>query len=423
QSPSEPNLKYRLIPARSDLGPGNAAQAYLLAFGRHIDGLGFSPFYDMIRADTNTFPLEKARTFISQSDAQTALGYIELASRRETCTWDLPDREQGIDTQTFNDLNRAAQWYGGLLSLRARVAIADGQFDEALHTLQTGLTLGKNLSEGAPLAQALDGIYVDALMLADVQQLIQKPGAPNLYWPLMNLPRRVGQLRATMEADAAMLYRTLPGLRHAERLSADQAKEVLERLRSMAGKRDSIDVELIAAMMRAYPTAKRGLVEAKLLTAEEAQTLPANAVVLAWYHTRYRQALDRLDKYLGLAPQPAYIGSFEAMLESERNGDGFNPIFATVLRYPEAILQFAVADRQIAMLAIVEAIRAFAAAHGGALPSGLDQLSPQTPAPIDPVTATPFSYQVVDQVATLKTPPPNDFGPPPTQTWHIHIAR
>ena len=61
---------------------------------------------------------------------------------------------------------------------------------------------------------------------------------------------------------------------------------------------------------------------------------------------------------------------------------------------------FAHGDRELAALTTVEAIRSYAASHGGKLPAHLEDIM-DTPAPNNPATDKPFDYHVNGQAATL----------------------
>jgi hypothetical protein len=62
-------------------------------------------------------------------------------------------------------------------------------------------------------------------------------------------------------------------------------------------------------------------------------------------------------------------------------------------------------DRKIAALRCVEALRLYAAAHGGKLPARLDEIT-EVPVPHDPQTGKPFEYRPDGKRATLSGPPP-----------------
>lgn len=424
-APAEPALKYRLTPDPADRTPGNAAQAYLVAFDHPVDNLGRDVFWQLLRADANDFNLDAARDLVRGGGAEMAYLTLQLAARRESCRWELPDLEQGIDASLYSRLGGQVQWYGGLVYLRARVAVAEHRFDDAVKTLQTGFAMSDHLAHDAPLGQALDALFADNLMAAGVRQLVQQPGAPNLYWPLMNLPHRSDQLRRVMEVEGALPFRTFPGLRHAERLSADDSRHILTRLprgTGPAAARDLGDAGAVLAMMRAYPAAKRMLIESGM-SAEAVEALPANSVVLAYDVAAYRAARDRLDKWLGLPPWQAHAGALQTTRILRDDWDPYNPVLALLPQYPQAIAQFALADRRVAMLAVVEGLRAHAAAHGGTLPASLDALAPATPAPPDPLSGRPFAYQLNGDVATLHADAPDGIPDEPPLDWRISIAR
>ncbi len=63
-------------------------------------------------------------------------------------------------------------------------------------------------------------------------------------------------------------------------------------------------------------------------------------------------------------------------------------------------LRSATAQRRMAALRCVEAIRLFAAEHEGRLPGSLDEIK-RVPLPINPVTGKPFEYHREVDSATL----------------------
>ena len=58
-------------------------------------------------------------------------------------------------------------------------------------------------------------------------------------------------------------------------------------------------------------------------------------------------------------------------------------------------------DRRIAALRCVEAIRLYAAAHGGKLPPSLAAMKDMA-LPVDPFSGTQFEYTVTEKTAVLK---------------------
>jgi hypothetical protein len=82
-------------------------------------------------------------------------------------------------------------------------------------------------------------------------------------------------------------------------------------------------------------------------------------------------------------------------LREEQPGNPFQ-----VYGFEPTVRRFAQADRQLAALTAVEALRSYAAANNGRLPAALDDVS-DTPVPINPATGRPFEYQLDGATATL----------------------
>ena len=73
-------------------------------------------------------------------------------------------------------------------------------------------------------------------------------------------------------------------------------------------------------------------------------------------------------------------------------------------------------DRKLDVAQIIEAVRLYAAGHGGSLPASLDAIT-EAPAPLDPATGKPYNYKVNGTTATLTAPAP----PGLEQIWQYKI--
>jgi hypothetical protein len=65
-----------------------------------------------------------------------------------------------------------------------------------------------------------------------------------------------------------------------------------------------------------------------------------------------------------------------------------------------AVETFSRIDAQLAALTAVEALRSYAAAHDGALPKRLEDVT-DTPIPQNPATGKPFHYELQDGLAVI----------------------
>jgi hypothetical protein len=132
------------------------------------------------------------------------------------------------------------------------------------------------------------------------------------------------------------------------------------------------------------------------------QELPPVQVILLDEKLAYEVRRDERLKLLGLAPWQ--IDALGAGEELGSDGDG---LFADLL--PDVIKVRTVQGRfeqRIALLRHVEALRLYAAAHGGQLPGQLSEVA--VPLPADPFTGRPFGYQVEAATAHFRGSLPRD---------------
>jgi hypothetical protein len=71
--------------------------------------------------------------------------------------------------------------------------------------MQTGLAMARHLGEAPNLNQGLFGLAIGAVMLNQMEALVQAPDAPNLYRALQELPKPLVDLTKTMELEIANL--------------------------------------------------------------------------------------------------------------------------------------------------------------------------------------------------------------------------
>ena len=77
-------------------------------------------------------------------------------------------------------------------------------------------------------------------------------------------------------------------------------------------------------------------------------------------------------------------------------------------------------DQRIALLRHVEALRLYAAEHGGSLPVQLSDVT--VPLPDDPFTGKPFRYEVTGNTAHLRGTPPSAEEKNPSYNLHYEVT-
>jgi len=420
---STPALRYHLLPELRETRPGNAALLYYRSFAPEwvtYTRPKIAKKLGVLELKPGQAPPAEFRWVLTAK----FLEEVDRGARRAYCDWEMTERlrEQGIALllPDIQDMRQIAR----VLQLRARFEIFDGKPEQVQRTLQTGLMLGRHVSEGPTLIQSLVGNAITTIMLNEVEQWIGRPGAPNLYWPLTDLPRPYIDLRRPLQGEKLFLEQLLPGLR--ESAGGDRLEPLpLEQLRKMpthsiaelegggAGRSNAWEVSTGIALWVAgmYPTARQSLI-ARGRKPKEVDRLPMLQVVLLDELYAYDRLYDDMIKWYGLPYPEARRGLQKTEQEfrrlrvqtSQLNRAG---ILAGLLLPAITKVHFAGArvERHIDLLRCLEALRLHAAAHDGKLPDRLEDIK-EVPIPQDPITGKPFAYTVKGNQATLYAPPP-----------------
>jgi hypothetical protein len=428
-----PALKYQLLPELKDQSPGNAALVYYRAFSPELWVYMRQPkMWEKITAALQTPLRDMHRLDLDWVQDRGMLREADRGARRAYVDWEMTERlrKEGIglllpDVQGLREI-------GMLLAVRARLEIADGNYDKALYTLQTGFALARHIGDGPTLIHSLVGLAIAQQMLAQLEELLQQPWAPNLYWALTTLPRPFADLRKGLQGEKLSLYGTLPVVRDLEGgpLTSRQQETLLKALGggvdSMFGHgaapTEAERLMAVALALRAYPEAKQALI-AEGRRREEVEALPALQVVLLHSLHQYRRLQDDLFKWYGLPYWEAIPHLRQAdreIRDTRRRLEGF-PFIDLLPAINKVVYAAASADRHIAALRCVEAVRLYAAAHDGKLPAALGDIT-EVPIPVDPMTGQAFAYQAAGDRATLRGLPPAGEQPNQNNTVHYELT-
>ena len=413
-----PALQYKLLPGILDQKRGNAAQLYYRA-ANSLPEKYREKYADKIdewqEMPISKLPKDEVRNVLSE--LQGPLREVQTASIHETCHWEMP-LEDGFSMLLPNlgDFRTLAN----ILTLKARLEIAEGKFDKALKTLQTGFALGRDVGKGPTVIQGLVGTAIGALMLGEVEQLVQSPDSPNLYWALRSLPNPYVNMQKAMELESIILPIQFPLLKEIEttQLSVEQARELWNNILGILGGEfggegyPKLQNSMLATgiVMFLYPEAKRKLIE-QGYTPKQVEAMPTGQVALIHQYQMYQNTMQEMYKWFHIPYWQAKSGLDQAAdeLKSYKNS-----IRDQMLGFPFVMLMPALTrvhfhqarmQRRIAALCCVEAIRMYAAENDGKLPSRLQQIT-QVPVPIDPITGKDFPYRMENGIAILEGPAP-----------------
>ena len=431
-----PALKYELLPDLKDETPGNAALEYYRAFSPEWWGNIRQPQTWEKMENALHVPLKDLpRKDLDWLESSHMLRQVDLASRREYCDWGMAERLRKEGFSLLLPDVQSLRQIATLLAVRARLEIAEGQYEKALDTLQTGFALARHAGNGVILIQDLVGIAIARQMLDRLEELVQQPGAPNLYWALTDLPRPFVDLRQALQGEKEGLYASVPELRDLDtaRLTPEQQQKLVQAL---GGGLDALlgygpkpnwgnRLAGIVLTIRAYPEAKQALI-AEGRKPEEIEALPALQVVLLHSLHQYQRLQDDVFKWANLPYWEAHphLEQTDRQVRTARARLEAMPFLEALPAIQKVVAASDRLERRVAALRCVEAIRLDAAAHDGKLPETLGAIT-EVPVPIDPTTGQAFHYRVTGDRATLSAPAPpgEQANPSNTLTYELTLRR
>ena len=425
----KPSLKFRLIPDRRDLTPGNAATLYYRAMASFTENSALLQeirkdyWYDWLDTPVKNLPMDEVRDKLGL--ARNLLHEIGLAARCKDCDWQIEDRPEGIglllpEVQSF-------RYVAVVLAVKARYEIARGNWDEACRALQTGYAVARHMGRGPTLIHVVVAGAITRFINDQVEAMIQQPGAPNLYWALTDLPRPFLDPELAVEQESRMIDRMIPWVKRLDgppmseaeaQAVMDDMRQSLDRFANEFALTQPTELDKVGQaffLLQGHGEAKRGLLARDKYTEEQVEAMPQFQAVGLYTYLEYRDSLDEMLKWVH-APNGLRHPGFQKA--SEKYGQALGRLDRVFFRgqlggslgIGDAIgasvrKVYAVAgrtDRRIAALECVEALRMYAAANGK-WPDKVDDVT-DVPLPDDPVTGKAFEYRVQDTKAVIAAP-------------------
>lgn len=430
-----PALAHNFIPRAETLRNGNAALFYLRSFAegnlsstwKAIEDLHGNDVIHGVDEDDALYSvgqpltpptLEVARAAAASFDT-IMTQFVERATVRRDCDWGHHiDELRGLDIiATLLPEAQESRSLARAISLRTRVAVADGDYGRAIEQLRMAYQLARHTAQGPFLISCLVGVAEANMANAEVIELIAAKGSPNLYWALAELPRPFIDMVPAIRFEVGLGLRTFPFLLDPEntehspqewaRLIAagiEDAQNVLGN-----GSANFKDVTAQAGVtglsIILYPEAKRRLIAAGM-DAEHVEQMPVGQVLAIDAAREYRRIGDEFEKlwYLPYAVAEQRQDESEAAIRGNQLTGGLGRLLAGTLMPAVNSIRTAGMrlEWQLNALQTIEAIRMHAA-QTGKLPTTLAEIT-VVPVPLNPVTEKPFVYRLEGETAILELP-------------------
>ncbi len=396
----KPALRYLLLPDLKEMTPGNPIPNYL----RCVLDQDFA-------ADQPTL-------------SRSALRQADRAARMDKPDWQilLKLKTDGIglllpDVQKMRMLASALQE-------RFHDEVSQRRFDDALYTARTMFALSRHMGEHPTLIGDLVAVAMATIAIAPLEELLEQPGCPNLYWALTNLPDPLISVNKGMEGERVLIRSEFQELDDREPMSKEQIEKLISHIDKLL-KEGGISTKKVYRARewinartkdeKSVEAARRRLVEFGI-AAERVKRFPADQVAILDEYREYEERRDEVMKFMNL---PTW--QVEELLHRTKRPKEPS-LFADLLLPAIEKVRWAQGrlEQRIALLRHVEALRLYAAGHEGKLPAKLADID--VPLPNDPFTGKPFRYKVDGETAHLRGTPPRGVEKIPAFNVHYEIT-
>jgi hypothetical protein len=390
------------------MSPGNPIPAYRKCFADHKDFFAGKTESEK-RQKWEAMPLDELPLKELRGYGGEALHQIDAAARLDAPDWQLTAKARKDGVEALTDFN-AVELRAILVALkvRCRAELAQRRFDDALGTAKTMFALARHTGEHPTLLGSLVGTSFAILAVGTLEEMVQQPGCPNLYWALTDLPPSVFDFRKGIHGERMFVSLLLPTLDESEPMTEAQLQKAVEKVREllkggsdMGGLKEDAGVWLGARVKdEAHVGAARQRLVEMGLAADRVKKFPPLQVVLLDEQLAYLEASDQQFKGLSLPLWQAETVC-PAPEEVKEGATLFGRPGPNILATRRGVARL---EQRLALLRHAEALRMYAAENGGRLPAALEDV--KFPLPADPVTGKPFSYKLDGQTAVLRGAPP-----------------
>ncbi len=253
---ADPAFHYRLLPPDIELTSGNAAPFYyraMLALRRDSEQLRkefnedaeLSQWYATGEDATPlaALPLDKLRRAVEISTGGQTGKELSAAVKRRDCDWQTGIEEMrgpaliSFPLTEFQETRQLAR----MVSLRTRLALAEGRFDDAIQAMQTNYRLAQDAASELLLVCGLIGNAIAGNTNGALLELIAAPNSPNMYWAVAALPQPLVDMKRAVRFELSFAPRMFPFIRDAETTDRSPAEwnwlyqESLSNLDSLRG--------------------------------------------------------------------------------------------------------------------------------------------------------------------------------------------
>jgi hypothetical protein len=422
----------RLVIPAEQLAPGNAATYYLAAVAelRNATGRDFDAekLAALLAAPLDSLKPEEVRSLGLRSEAE-ATSWLKDALHRPHVEW---PRSLPAESGTLFDVS-GHRFLLTRLMLDVRWDLHEGHLAAAEEKLRWAYVAAGALAKSDQLIVKIAAASEVKMLNARARELLEQPGASNLYWSLAELPSWSAGMTAAARNDIAYVYVQAPELERLRTGAFSQADwdRFVARLADPNGLlgpdagpfmiTERTDAERKAIVAKALAEA---LPQAKAYATGQGRAGVSDDELLATYLVRsFDQWNEEALKWttVPFAEAHQHLQSAEKARQASADHE-VNFLLALNSSVDRACAMVAAADRGVAMLRVVESVRDYAGRHDGQVPPALAAIT-DLPVPADPMTGTAFGYRLEGEVARISAPAPEGLDNRFAEAWTVRIRK
>ena len=437
----KPLADYYILPEYRDLQPGDKLSGFMKCYmeqDRFFSAAESEKRYKLLEVPLAELPADvREQNGIKSGIAYnpkfaTMMVFMDQAARYNRVEWNeyFNLRHDGVYT-LFPEMQKMRD-LANVLRLRMRGEVKNGEFDRVTATAKTMFGLAKMLEQHPTLIGGLVGIAIAQMAVHGLEEAVQQPGCPNLFWSFADLPAPFFDLRYGLAGERTFMEKgQFANFKKPTRaLSAQEVNEHLKMLGEIFAMSNEgpgafrenprVRYALIAADEKNMEAARQRLTGSGV-SPELVKAMPPLQLALVEDFYQYTLIRDEMFKWMNL-PHPVAIkgiGEVEDALKKSKSTWFLGPmLLPAVLKVKGAQTRI---EQRFAYLRVIEAVRLYAHENGGKLPASLDDI--KLPLPPDPFTGKPFEYSVKDGIATLHGEPPYQNNPPSNRYYEIRVRK
>ena len=173
--------KLTLLPPEASLIEGDAVPLYEKAVGALPDEAEDDQIEKWLKMPVDQLPFDQVEEMLSKH--VECLKSVARAVKCRQCNW--PESKPSAEVPNLQGYRRLAR----VVRLWARMEIADEGYKGVIVALQTGFGMARHLGQAPTTLQVLVGVAVGSVMCREVDEFVQREGAPNLHGALADMPR------------------------------------------------------------------------------------------------------------------------------------------------------------------------------------------------------------------------------------------